>query len=274
MLLYLGFREWVLHCFVCSVLQVAGTAFSARGGRYMSEVSIYVHRARHCACTWKINHSSPYSGLFQARKNVPVVVRASVSLSGTKQRDKRAFGMAIKLFPNIQSTVTENIFLMHSLGGTKTQHVANLPLTNEPALGELPPFSQLLTAYRLESDLEEADKGFSGEKANARFRPVSHLAEVLLPNDEKAKNVTQGPYWLKASLKPDTPLVNRDDFRDELSLQHYPNKTLSWVLSAANFNDAGIDKAQWQEIGEITLTESVASLTCDTKLHFNHPAIK
>ncbi|PTU04462.1 hypothetical protein DBR45_01720, partial [Pseudomonas sp. HMWF031] len=87
-------------------------------------------------------------------------------------------------------------------------------------------------------------------------------------------NVRQGPYWLKASLKPDTPLVNKDDFRDELSLQHYPNKTLSWVLSAANFNDAGIDKAQWQEIGEMTLTESVTSLTCDTKLHFNHPAIK
>ena len=226
------------------------------------------------AGTWKINHSSPYSGLFQARTNVPVIVRASVSLSGTKQRDKRAFGMAIKLFPNTQSTVTENIFLMHSLGGTKTQHVANLPMTNEPALGELPPFSQLLTAYRLESDLEEADQAFSGKNANARFRPVSHLAEVLLPNDEIANNVRQGPYWLKASLKPDTPLVNKDDFRDELSLQHYPNKTLTWVLSAANFNDAGIDKAQWQEIGEMTLTESVASLTCDTKLHFNHPAIK
>jgi len=109
-LLYLGFREWVLHCFVCSVLQVAGTAFSARGGRYMSEVSIYVHRARHCACTWKINHSSPYSGLFQARTNVPVIVRASVSLSGTKQRDKRAFGMAIKLSPILKVRLLKTYF--------------------------------------------------------------------------------------------------------------------------------------------------------------------
>ena len=260
---------------------------------------------------WKMSQNSPYSGLFQAGTEVPVIVRASVSLSGTKQRDKRAFGVAIKLFPYAHSALTENIFLMHSLGGTKTKHVANLPMTNEPALGELPPFSQLLTAYRMESDLKEADKGFSGQKADARFRPVSHLAavkvgdanyrlaghteestpklsisvpttskeielgrELEVKSEADTKPEKQGPHWLKAALSPDTPLVNKDDFRDELSLQHYPNQTLSWVLSAANFNDAGIDKVHWQQIGEIILTESVVSLTCDTKLHFNHPAIK
>lgn len=261
--------------------------------------------------TWKINQNSPYTGLFQAGTEIPIIVRASVSLSGTKQQDKRAFGIAIKLFPYAHSALTENIFLMHSLGGTKTKYVANLPMTNEPALGELPPFSQLLTAYRLESDLEEADKAFSGKKANARFRPVSHLAAVKVgdassrvaehteestlelsisapttskeieierefetKSEAEIKTEKQGPHWLRAALNSDTPLVNKDDFRDELSLRHYPNQTLSWVLSAANFNDAGIDKAKWQEIGEVTLTESVLSLTCDTKLHFNHPAIK
>ncbi len=260
---------------------------------------------------WKMSQNSPYSGLFQAGTEVPVIVRASVSLSGTKQRDKRAFGIAIKLFPYVHSALTENIFLMHSLGGTKTKHVANLPMTNEPALGELPPFSQLLTAYRLESDLEKADKAFSGKKANARFRPVSHLAavqvgdansrlaghteestpklsisvptaskeielerELEVKSDADTKTEKQGPHWLKAALSPDTPLVNKDDFRDELSLQHYPNNTLSWVISAAEFNDAGVDEARWREIGEVTLTESVVSTTCDTKLHFNHPAIK
>ncbi len=249
--------------------------------------------------TWKINRHSPYSGLYLAQTEVPVIVRASVSLSGTKQRDKRAFGIAIKLFPDLTSEVTENIFLMHSLGGTKTKYVANLPMTNEPALGELPPFSQLLTAYRLESDLEEADKAFSGNKANARFRPVSQLANVVTltkkslgaekqaketktSNASKASDNTRntssknsnGPYWLKASHKPGTPLVDKDDFRDELSLQHYPNHTLTWILSAAPFHKKGIDKATWQEIGELTLTESVVSLTCDTKLHFNHPIIE
>ena len=263
------------------------------------------------AGTWKMSQNSPYSGLFQAGIEVPIIVRASVSLSGTKQRDKRAFGVAIKLFPYAHSALTENLFLMHSLGGTKTKHVTNLPMTNEPALGELPPFSQLLTAYRLESDLEKADKAFSGKKANARFRPVSHLAavkvgdansrlaghteestpklsisapttskeieikpELEIKSEADSQTEIRGPHWLRAALRPDTPLVDEDDFRDELSLQHYPNQTLSWVLSAANFNDAGIDKAHWQQIGEIILTESVVSLTCDTKLHFNHPAIK
>jgi hypothetical protein len=260
---------------------------------------------------WKMSQNSPYSGLFQAGTEVPVIVRASVSLSGTKQRDKRAFGIAIKLFPYAHSALTENIFLMHSLGGTKTKHVANLPMTNEPALGELPPFSQLLTAYRLESALEKAGKAFSGKKANARFRPVSHLAavqvsdahlrpashteestpklsisapttskeielerELEVKSEADTKTEKQGPHWLKAALSPDTPLVNKDDFRDELSLQHYPNNTLSWVISAAEFNDAGVDEARWREIGEVTLTESVVSNTCDTKLHFNHSAIK
>ena len=263
------------------------------------------------AGTWKIDQNSPYTGLFQAGTEIPVIVRASVSLSGTKQQDKRAFGMAVKLFPNAHSALTENIFLMHSLGGTKTQHVASLPMTNEPALGELPPFSQLLTAYRLESDLEKADKAFSGKKANARFRPVSHLAavevsyanprlsvstekgtsglsisapttsneseiktELEIKSEADTKTEIRGPHWLRASLRSDTPLVDEDDFRGELSLQHYPNKTLTWTISAAEFNDDGIDKAHWQEIGEIILTESVVSLTCDTKLHFNHPAIK
>jgi hypothetical protein len=62
------------------------------------------------AGTWKINHSSPYSGLFQARTNVPVIVRASVSLSGTKQRDKRAFGMAIKLSPILKVRLLKTYF--------------------------------------------------------------------------------------------------------------------------------------------------------------------
>lgn len=263
------------------------------------------------AGTWKMSQNSPYSGLFQAGIEVPIIVRASVSLSGTKQRDKRAFGVAIKLFPYAHSALTENIFLMHSLGGTKTKHVANLPMTNEPALGELPPFSQLLTAYRLESDLEKADKAFSGKKANARFRPVSHLAavkvgdansrmaqhteestpklsisaptaskeielerELEVKSEADTQTEIQGPHWLRAALSSDTPLVDEDDFRDELSLQHYPNNTLSWVISAAEFNDTGVVEARWREIGEVTLTESVVSTTCDTKLHFNHSAIK
>ncbi|WP_252728052.1 hypothetical protein [Alteromonas sp. C1M14] len=228
------------------------------------------------AGTWTIYPSSSYTGLYRARVDIPAIVRASVSLSGTKQADKRAFGIAIKLFFDGQSDVTENIFLMHSLGGTKTKHVANLPMTNEPKLGELPPFSQLFTAYRLERDLEEADRAFSGKKANPRFRPVSQLADTEVKweqGEHKENTPANGPYWLKASLKPGTPLVDKEDFRDELALAHYPAHKITWVLSGAPYTEAGIEKAVWREIGELTLTESVVSLTCDTQLHFHHPSL-
>lgn len=253
------------------------------------------------AGTWQINSESSYSGLYQKNTSLPVIVRASVSLSGTKQDDKRAFGIAVKVFPHLPQTSisnsiehsnandadalakrkteakTQNLFLMHSLGGTITPHLLPLPLTNEPDLGSLPPFSQLLTAYRLESDLTKADEMVSGKNANARFRPVAHLANILANPTDSSATVSESkvvaPHWLKVSTASDTPLINKDDFRDELSLKHYPQRAFQWHIDAAPFNKKGIDHANWQRIGKVTVNESVTSLTCDTKLHFAHPAI-
>ena len=166
---------------------------------------------------WRMSGDSPYTGLYSANTTLPVLVRASVSLSGTRQNDKRAFAIAVKVFPNhsrSDTVKTQNIFLMHSLGGVKTEHVLDLQLDNEPELGSLPPLNQWLTAYRLENELEEADRLFSGDKANARFRPVSHLA-ALDANGQRITNV-KGPYWLRASASSSMPNVNKDDFRDEL----------------------------------------------------------
>lgn len=244
------------------------------------------------AGSWHINNNSEYTGLFEKNTHLPVIVRASVSLSGTKQDDKRAFGIAVKVFVNNLNPVekqysetqslppslnTQNIFLMHSLGGTVAPQLLPLPLTNEPALGSLPPFSQLLTAYRLESDLKEADKLVSGSRANSRFRPVSHLAQVhatsvntqrLLPTHKVI-----APYWLRATVASDIPHVDQNDFRDELSLEHYPNNAFHWNIDAAVYSEKGIEHASWQRIGAIHVKESVTSLTCDTKLHFAHPPI-
>lgn len=232
------------------------------------------------AGTWRIAKDSPYSGLYASNTNIPVIARASVSLSGTKQNDKRAFGMAIKLFPGAleDGVSTQNIFVMHSLGGTKTKHILSLSMTNEPELGELPPFSQLLTAYRLESDLEQADKTFSKEKANARFRPVSQLGKVEVNTTEKrsqkiASNAFHAPHWLKIAPSSDTVFVDRDDFREELNVSLYPNNEITWDIFAAEKNKNGVASALWQPIGTLTVSESVVSLTCDTRLHFTHPAI-
>lgn len=49
------------------------------------------------------NGKNAYTGLFSAGTRTKVIARASVALSGTRQKDKRAFGMAIKFF-NTSST--------------------------------------------------------------------------------------------------------------------------------------------------------------------------
>ena len=231
------------------------------------------------AGNWRISENSSYTGLYAKGTDVPVIVRASVSLSGTTQVDKRAFGMAIKLFPELKGEdatkpLTYNLFVMHSLGGTQTKHVLSLPMTNEPSLGELPPFSQLLTAYRLENDLEAADKLFSQEKTNARFRPVSHIARI--PQSDLTTNTPlplNGPHWLKLVASTDTAFVDKSDFRDELAVAHYSNHRIQWDIYAAPNNAQGIESAKWQYLGAMTVTESVTSLTCDTRLHFAHPVI-
>lgn len=227
------------------------------------------------AGTWQINGQSPYTGLLKADVELPLIVRASVSLSGTKQKHQRAFALALKLFPTTadgQQVTTENFFLMHSLGGVVTKSVYALTLDNQPELGSLPPFSKWLTAHRLEKDLEKADKAVSKGKPNARFRPVSHLATVARNGELVADPIK--PYWLQARPQQELALSDHDDFRHELEVAHYPDKRLSWDIYAAPYSAGGKSAAAWRQVGSIILTESVISKSCDTKLHFAHPAIE
>ncbi len=67
---------------------------------------------------WLIQQPSRYTGLFEEGVNVPVIVRASVALDGTLQKHKRAFGMAIKIFPHADPNLaveTSNVFVMNTL---------------------------------------------------------------------------------------------------------------------------------------------------------------
>ena len=224
------------------------------------------------AGTWRMNHRSIYSGLFASNVELAVIARASVSLSGTRQRHKRAFAVALKLFPETadgERVTTENIFLMHTLGGVVTRSVYSLSLDNQPELGSLPPFSQWLTAHRLERDLEKADQSVSKGEPDARFRPVSHLAKVNV----KGQIVTEPikPYWLQLRPRKDLALDHHDDFRDELNVEHYPDNVLVWDVHAASYTASGKSKAKWKRIGEVSFTESVVSKSCDTELHFSHP---
>jgi len=220
---------------------------------------------------WRIDTDSPYSGLFAKGAQARVIARASVSLNGTEQKHKRAFGMALKFFRGADpqlAVATDNVFVMHSLGGVRTRHLLDLALDNEPPLGSLPPFGQWLTARRLQKDFQRADTATSGLPANVGYRPVSSLAQVVgKKGDEHA------PRWLRLTAA-DSLRMNQKDFRDELSLEHYPGQVLRWTISVAAATAAN-DKQQasWENIGTLSFSESIASKACDQRLHFAHPRL-
>ncbi len=221
---------------------------------------------------WIIDKESLYTGQFQYLTRSRVIARASVALSGTKQSDKRAFGFALKLFPSSDpNTVapTLNAFVMHSLGGTYTQHVLDLVMDNEPPLGGLPPLSQLGLAYRLLKDFKTADKMFTTEKPDVGYRPVAHLA--VSTKSENTEIIA--PTWLRLRPAEELPRIDKADFRDELRVEHYPDQRLLWVIEVASGKRKNKSSAEWITLGRLVLNESITSPACDQQLHFAHPVL-
>ena len=220
---------------------------------------------------WQIEGQSPYTGQFRQGTRTPVVVRASVALDGTKQRHKRAFAMAIKLFPDAEDRDTRvqtlNLFVMHSFAGVRVDHVLDLELDNAPDLGSLPSIWQLGTVLRLRGDLERADREVSPEGPDVTFRPVDHLA---------AHGATQvvSPTWVRLRAPDSLPRVDAADFRDELRTANYPHSRLIWAIETAQGKRGGKKDARWTPLGSLVLTESVVSPACDRRLHFAHPRLE
>jgi len=218
---------------------------------------------------WKINQDNPFTGLYKSGTQSTAIVRASVALSGTQQKHKRAFGMAIKLLPDdLHSSPSLNAFVLHSIGGTKTEHVLDLSMDNQPPLGRLPSFRNLSTALRLRNDLEKADKEQGAKKPSVSFRPINHFAHY-----QQVPSSVIEPKWLRLRAITQTR-VDKNDFRDELNIKHYPNNEIRYEISvAAQDNKERKSKAKWHSIGELVLTQSVTSQACDTRLHFQHPKL-
>jgi len=213
---------------------------------------------------WRIDQPSGFSGLYKLGTRAPVIARASVSFSGTKQKERRALGLAVKLLPNdLSDAPSLNIFTLHSVGGVKTKHLLDLALDNEPPLGRIPRFRDISTALKLKNVLLKADKEAGSEKPSVTFRSVAHLASY---------NETQvvAPRWIRFSAANNVR-VDKEDFRDELRVENYPNKQLVYRIEVADEPKLKKSKAQWQDVGQLVFTDSVTSKACDMQLHFSHP---
>ncbi len=212
-----------------------------------------------------------FTGLFAPDTSQSVIVRASVALSGTTQKDKRAFGMAIKFFPSdLTSSTSLNAFLLNSFGGVVSKYVLDLPMDNQPTLGSLPKFSDLGTALRLKKDLEKADRAHGAKKARFSFRPITHLASYQ-NNDSENIVAYKSPQWLRLVAKT-TQRIDSNDFRDELAISAYADKQIVYTISVAEESNKK-SQAQWQNIGQLILNDSITSAACDQRLHFQHPQL-
>ena len=245
------------------------------------------------AATWQIDQASEYSGLFRQGSHTPAIVRISTSFSGTKQKERRALGMAVKLLPNdLGAEPSLNVFALHTVGGLKTKFLLDVSMDNEPSLGRIPRLSDISTALKLKSVLLKADKEAGSEEPSITFRTIQPLAayqgntvaqadgSLNIPADgslnssaSKTSNptaATLSPKWIR--FTPATQArVDKQDFRDEFRVENYPNGELVYQIDVASGNAKKKSKAQWEAIGKLVLTESVTSNACDTQLHFAHP---
>jgi len=217
---------------------------------------------------WIIDQESEFSGLFSKGARSPAIARASVSFSGTQKNERRALGLAVKLLPeDLGDKPSINMVTLHSAGGLKTPHLYELSLDNEPPLGRIPRLRDISTALKLKSIFLDADKQAGSLEPSATYRSVASVAAY---QQDALEQTNIAPKWLRFS-PASSSRVDRNDFRDELRVENYPNQQLKYTIEVASGEVSSKSKAQWQDIGELVFKASVTSKACDTRLHFAHP---
>jgi hypothetical protein len=202
-----------------------------------------------------------------------MIVRASVALSGTKYYDKRAFAIAVKIFPSIDRSKpvdTLNYFVMETIAGKRKKYFLETVFDNAPSFGGLPTFGEWGMALRLQSDFKSADRELSPADPDLAFRPINHLAVITGDSSEQ----TISPKWLRMRIADGTQLNEEVDFRNELSLDASPGDQLTWEIDVVDDNKRGKSSSEWRNIARLVLTESITSNACDAKLHFPHPILE
>jgi hypothetical protein len=158
---------------------------------------------------------------------------------------------------------TADFFAIDVFAGTKAPHFTDVELTNDVPTG-----FNIDTIFNFASGLV-AVLTFRRADGNNNFRQLYPISELGLP--EGATAVT--PRWIMVRAWPGSGKSEKADFRDELMVENYANKTLRFEIWVANaLLPSG--KRDVKQIGYIDLTESVASESCDHRLSFHHPRLR
>ncbi len=125
--------------------------------------------------------------------------------------------------------------------------------------------------YRLQRDFKKADQLINGESSKLEYRSVSELAKIFT-HETHHTNTPNAPTWVRLSVDETIPLVDQDDFRNELRTEHYPNNQIIWQIAVASGEIGNKKLAEWVPVGQLVVTKSITSKSCDQRLHFKHPA--
>jgi hypothetical protein len=211
--------------------------------------------------SWKVTEKNPYSGLFKVGSEAIIIARASVALTKTETGDLRGFGLAGKLFPTSDENEvveTANFFLIDDLGGTKAEHYTDVEMTNEPKVTKtFAVLANLKYALKLATTFKKVDE-------NPSKRQVYEIAMAARSPDEAIAT----PKWMMVKASSKQLKVDESDFRNELLIS-VNRSVLSFDVYTANAEVNG--KKNWKKIGKINFEESIASDSCDHRLHFHHP---
>jgi hypothetical protein len=220
---------------------------------------------------WHITEENPYSGYFRAGSEGMIIARASTALSETRQDQYRVFALAGKIYPTTNRYHFDllrpaNFVVIEDLGGRLRRHYLDAEQTNDIIGISVRPSSvfQGPLAFTVASSFARADETFDVTQTLERqLYPIAELAE---------DGPTVAPRWMKITGAQDTPRVDRLDFRDELAIEGYPEGIL-FDISVAD-EGTRLGPKRWHRIGYIHITETVASDSCDHRLHFHHPRFR
>jgi hypothetical protein len=222
--------------------------------------------------TWRITEDTPYTGYFATGSEGLIIARASAALSEIKRGEARAFGLAGKIYPTVDpnhrtALKTANFFTIDDLGGTYVPYFLDAENTNDIINISIRPTGVFKgpLALAVANAFTTADGSTLDESLIRQLYPIAELGEA---HPEQAV----APTWMKIVGAGQTPRVDEADFRDELAIENYPDGIAMDIYVA----DVGSRRGEkdWNYVGEILFTDSVASDSCDHRLHFSHPRFR
>jgi hypothetical protein len=199
---------------------------------------------------WRIHADSPYTGYFAKGSEGLVVARGSVAGNDLDAGQRRAFGYGGKVFPTLdpgEKVRPGNFVTVSKLSGEKKRHILDYAPTNNPQVG-LDPGANLVN--RVIFRLVDTRPGWR------QLYPISSLG--LSETDE-----VRTPDLMRLSVADGTPRRDERDFRDELRLEHYPDRKLVYTIAVKDFEDP-----EWRAIGTLELDDYAIAEGGDKRLHF------